>query len=411
MFTKSSYLSKLLLLTYKFFRSIIYLEMKVIERFASTLLTKGRLCVMKGRKFLATTLVVAMVFTFGVAAFAQSSSGNLQSGVQGITVIPKPIVPIHPIQIPPPIQTGPIGTPAPAPSPRPLPIPKPTKPSDDQIWAMLLVQAEKLGIDITGMTIVEARAAIQATIQAKQLDAQWARLQAKATELGIDITGMTVEQARAAIQAAIKTQHDADVWSKLEAQAQALGIDITGMTVDQARAAIKDAKMLVILKVRADKLGVDITGMTVEQARDAIQAKALELQWDRVKAKAAELGIDITGMTLQEARAAIREALGNIIPTPIPTTPDPTIEPTTTPDPTIEPTATPDPTIESVATAVDQSISIKPVGPPIKVVPPVPGPVGPPIKTIPPIKIAPPTPGPVGPPVGGGKTTIGVLKK
>ena len=95
-----------------------------------------------------------------------------------------------------------------------------------EIPAEKIQQAQELGIDITGMTRAEAKAAIQAAV--------WTKMQLHAEKLGIDISGLTKEEAKVKIQEA--------VLAKIQLHADKFGIDITGLTKDEARALIKEAR-------------------------------------------------------------------------------------------------------------------------------------------------------------------------
>jgi hypothetical protein len=115
-----------------------------------------------------------------------------------------------------------------------------------------------------------------------------AKLNERAEKLGIDIEGLSVEEAKTKIR---------------EAVALKLGINIAGLSKDEVIAAIENAE--------AAKLGIDITGLSKEDAKAAIQkareAKKQEVT-EKLSEKAAKLGIDITGDTNKEAREKIKEA-------------------------------------------------------------------------------------------------------
>jgi hypothetical protein len=84
--------------------------------------------------------------------------------------------------------------------------------------AKLDEKAQKLGLDINGLSLADAKAEIQTVIQTKQ--------QEKAEKLGIDITGLSISEAKEKLQAA---------------KAAKLGIDITGLSQDEIKAKIQEA--------------------------------------------------------------------------------------------------------------------------------------------------------------------------
>lgn len=125
--------------------------------------------------------------------------------------------------------------------------------SKEEKFAKLTERAQKLGIDITGLTNEEARVKIR---------------EAVALKLGVDITGLAAEDAKAKIQAAME-EKKAETAEKISAKAAALGIDITGLTNEEARSKVheaieaKKAEVTQKLTERAQTLGIDITGLTV----------------------------------------------------------------------------------------------------------------------------------------------------
>jgi post-segregation antitoxin (ccd killing protein) len=84
----------------------------------------------------------------------------------------------------------------------------------------------------------------------------------RAEKLGIDVSGMTKEEAKAAIDQAVLTRQNE--------RAEKLGIDISGMTREEAKAAIEEA-VLAKMQITAEKLGVDISGLGKDEARDLLK--------------------------------------------------------------------------------------------------------------------------------------------
>ena len=76
-----------------------------------------------------------------------------------------------------------------------------------------------------------------------------ADLNYRATKLGVDITGLSIQDARAKLD---------------QAEAAKLGVDVTGLSNQEARIKIQGA--------RAAKLGIDITGLSTQDAAAKIQA-------------------------------------------------------------------------------------------------------------------------------------------
>jgi len=87
------------------------------------------------------------------------------------------------------------------------------------------VKANKLHVDISGLSLKEAKAKLVTTVKAKRA--------AKAKRLGIDISGLSKVEAKAKIKAAFETK-----WA---AKAKKLGIDISGLSKNEAKAKIKAA--------------------------------------------------------------------------------------------------------------------------------------------------------------------------
>ncbi|MEW9924890.1 hypothetical protein AB2T63_12470 [Clostridium butyricum] len=89
--------------------------------------------------------------------------------------------------------------------------------------------AEKLNIDITGLSEDEAKAAVKEAMAEKHL----AKLQQKASELGIDTTNLSQDQ----IKTAVKQTMD----KNLQEKAAKLGIDTTNLSEEQIRTAVREA--------------------------------------------------------------------------------------------------------------------------------------------------------------------------
>ncbi|HBM79516.1 MAG: hypothetical protein QME45_06965 [Clostridiales bacterium] len=90
--------------------------------------------------------------------------------------------------------------------------------------------AEKLGVDIKGLSEEEARAKVKEAMEAKRME----RIEEKAKKLGVDIKGLSKEEARQKIKAKI---HD-----NIKEEANKLGIDINGLSDREAREKIRKAK-------------------------------------------------------------------------------------------------------------------------------------------------------------------------
>lgn len=154
-----------------------------------------------------------------------------------------------------------------------------------EIAQKLSLRAQKLGVDITGLTNEQAREKIQL---------------AKAAKLGIDITGLSKEDAKAKVKEAIEGKKQ-EITQKLLQRATTLGVDITGLDNKTAREKIRQAEAL--------KLGVDITGLSKDEAKAKIKA-AVEARkqaaTEKITERAAKFGVDITGLSNKEAREKIK---------------------------------------------------------------------------------------------------------
>ncbi|MDU7637123.1 hypothetical protein [Clostridium sp.] len=82
--------------------------------------------------------------------------------------------------------------------------------------------AEKLNIDITGLSEDEAKAAVKEAMAEKHL----AKLQEKASELGINTANLSEDQIRTAVREAMGTENSEKHLAKLQQKAAELGIEI-----------------------------------------------------------------------------------------------------------------------------------------------------------------------------------------
>ncbi|MDU7180016.1 MAG: hypothetical protein E6289_19175 [Clostridium sp.] len=80
--------------------------------------------------------------------------------------------------------------------------------------------AEKLNIDITGLSEDEAKAAVKEAMAEKHL----AKLQEKASELGINTANLSEDQIRTAVREAMGTENSEKHLAKLQQKAAELGI-------------------------------------------------------------------------------------------------------------------------------------------------------------------------------------------
>ncbi|MDU4751124.1 MAG: hypothetical protein E6X86_08870 [Clostridium butyricum] len=97
--------------------------------------------------------------------------------------------------------------------------------------------AEKLNIDITGLSEDEAKAAVKEAMAEKHL----AKLQQKASELGINTANLSEDQIRTAVREAMGTENSEKHLAKLQQKAAELGIDTTNLSQDQIRTAVREA--------------------------------------------------------------------------------------------------------------------------------------------------------------------------
>jgi len=111
-----------------------------------------------------------------------------------------------------------------------------------------------------------------------------AKIEQKAEKLGINIEGLSKQEAKAKIKEAFE--------AKLHDKSEKLGIDIANMSNKEVRAKIKEVagerKQLRTEKLTAiaNKLGIDISGLTNKEAIDKIkevkaQKKANNVETDK----------------------------------------------------------------------------------------------------------------------------------
>ncbi|MVX63626.1 hypothetical protein GKZ28_07950 [Clostridium chromiireducens] len=131
--------------------------------------------------------------------------------------------------------------------------------SKEEKLAKLTKKAERLGVDITALSVEDAKTKIR---------------EAEAVKLGIDITGLSREDAKAKIKAARETNKQ-EVTERLTKKAEKLGVDIKGLSAQEARTKI--------LQAEAAKLGVDIAGLTNKQAKEKIKAAHQEAKAEKNK--------------------------------------------------------------------------------------------------------------------------------
>ena len=139
--------------------------------------------------------------------------------------------------------------------------------------------AEKLNIDITGLSEDEAKAAVKEAMAEKHL----AKLQEKASELGINTANLSEDQIRTAVREAMGTENSEKHLAKLQQKAAELGIDTTNLSQDQIKTAVKQA-MTKNLQEKAAKLGIDTTNLSEEQIRTAVR-EAMGTNRENRKAK------------------------------------------------------------------------------------------------------------------------------
>ncbi|EMU52876.1 hypothetical protein HMPREF1084_02764 [Clostridium butyricum 60E.3] len=139
--------------------------------------------------------------------------------------------------------------------------------------------AEKLNIDITGLSEDEAKAAVKEAMAEKHL----AKLQEKASELGINTANLSEDQIRTAVREAMGTENSEKHLAKLQQKAAELGIDTTNLSQDQIKTAVKQA-MTKNLQEKAAKLGIDTTNLSEEQIRTAVR-EAMGTNKERRQAK------------------------------------------------------------------------------------------------------------------------------
>ena len=139
--------------------------------------------------------------------------------------------------------------------------------------------AEKLNIDITGLSEDEAKAAVKEAMAEKHL----AKLQEKASELGINTANLSEDQIRTAVREAMGTENSEKHLAKLQQKAAELGIDTTNLSQDQIKTAVKQT-MDKNLQEKAAKLGIDTTNLSEEQIRTAVR-EAMGTNKERRQAK------------------------------------------------------------------------------------------------------------------------------
>ncbi len=147
--------------------------------------------------------------------------------------------------------------------------------------------AEKLNIDITGLSEDEAKVTVKEAMAEKHL----AKLQEKASELGIDTANLSEDQMRTAVREAMGTENSEKHLAKLQQKAAELGIDTTNLSEDQIRTAVREAmgtenseKHLAKLQQKAAKLGINTTNLSEDQIRTAVR-EAMGTNKENRKAK------------------------------------------------------------------------------------------------------------------------------
>ncbi|MGE5627530.1 MAG: hypothetical protein ACM3X7_05350 [Solirubrobacterales bacterium] len=98
--------------------------------------------------------------------------------------------------------------------------------SDAEMLTRLKEKAERLGVNIEGLTLEQAREKIH---EARQKD-----MEKKAKELNIDTKNLSNERMKEKIYEATR--------SNLEKEAKKLGIDISGLSIREAKDKISEAK-------------------------------------------------------------------------------------------------------------------------------------------------------------------------
>lgn len=168
--------------------------------------------------------------------------------------------------------------------------------------------AKLYNVNIKGLTIEKA----EDKLDPKRTLVLQSKLETDSVKYGVDISGLSDIEAYNAIQDAISQKNTVKIDEDLAEQAKQLGVDITGLSSKEANDKIKAKYNEMTKENKKDASSFDKTMALVSGKIDLEKNADNEKLLKELKDEAMNLGIDIDGMSIEQAKTTIENEIKEI---------------------------------------------------------------------------------------------------